>query len=108
MKKLDYDAEHLLQFIPTGMERPRPLKELVNLTGWNSRKVRKVISHLIVDYQVPVGATYDVPHNGYFIIADETERAKALAPLLSQIGEMNKRINTISNVNLDINKKPVS
>ena len=99
-KKLDCDAEQLLRLIPVGMERPRPLKELVNLTGWSSRKVRKNISHLITDYQQPIGAIYEVPHNGYFIIADDNERTKALAPLLSQIGEMSKRINAISTAEL--------
>lgn len=108
MKKLDHDAEHLLQFIPTGMERPRPLKELVNLTGWNNRKVRNVVNRLIVDYQVPIGASYEVPYNGYYIIADDSERTKALAPLLSQVTEINKRIYAISSVSLDANKKPVS
>lgn len=100
MKKLDKDAERLLQFIPTGMERPRPLKELVNLTGWNSRKVRKTVSRLITDYKRPIGAVYDHPFNGYFLIADDTERARALAPLLSQVGEMSKRINAISTAEL--------
>ena len=99
-KKLDRDAEQLLRLIPVGMERPRPLKELVNLTGWSSRKVRKNISHLITDYQQPIGAVYEQPNNGYFVIADDTERAKALAPLLSQVGEMSKRINTISTAEL--------
>lgn len=99
-KKLDHSAETLLKFIPVGMDRPRPLKELVNLTGWNSRKVRLTINRLIVEYKQPIGAIYEVPHNGYFIIADDNERAKALAPLLSQIGEMSKRINTISTAEL--------
>lgn len=99
-KKLDHSAETLLKFIPVGMERPRPLKELVNLTGWNSRKVRKNISRLITDYQKPIGAVYEQPNNGYFLIADDTERAKALAPLLSQVREMSKRINAISTAEL--------
>lgn len=100
MKKIENDANYLLRFLPIGMERPRPLKELVNLTGWSSRKVRKNISRLITDYQQPIGAIYEQPNNGYFIIADDNERAKALAPLLSQIGEISKRINTISTAEL--------
>lgn len=100
MQKLDKDSKRLLQLIPAGMERPRPLKELINLTGWDSRKVRNVINRLIVEYEQPIGATYDVPHNGYFIIEDDTERARALAPLLSQVGEMSKRINAISTAEL--------
>lgn len=99
-KKLDQDAETLLKFLPTGMERPRPLKDLVNLTGWNSRKVRLTITRLIVEYKTPIGAAYERPFNGYFIIENEKERARALAPLLSQVGEMSKRINTISTAEL--------
>ncbi|MDY5628904.1 hypothetical protein [Limosilactobacillus coleohominis] len=99
-KKLDHSAETLLKFIPVGMEQPRPLKELVNLTGWNSRKVRLTINRLIVEYKQPIGAVYEQPNNGYFLIEDEKERARALAPLLSQVGEMSKRINTISTAEL--------
>lgn len=100
MKKIENDAKYLLRFLPIGMERPRPLKELVNLTGWSSRKVRKNISRLITDYQQSIGAIYEQPNNGYFIIADDNERAKALAPLLSQIGEISNRINAITTAEL--------
>lgn len=100
MKQLDKDSKYLLRFIPIGMERPRPLKELINLTGWNSRKVRLTINRLIMEYGQPIGAVYEHPFNGYFIIADETERAKALSPLLSQVGKISKRINTISTAEL--------
>lgn len=108
MKKIKNDANYLLRFLPIGMERPRPLKELVKLTGWKNRKVRNVITRLITEYEIPIGANYQAPYNGYFIIADDNERAKALAPLLSQIGEMSKRINTISTADLSVNKKAVT
>ena len=41
MKQLDKEEQQLLDLLPKGIERPRPLKELVKLTGWSNRRVRK-------------------------------------------------------------------
>lgn len=101
MDKLDKDEQHLLDLLPKGMERPRPLKELVALTGWTSRKVRGTIYRLIVLHHRPIGAIYQQPGNGYFIITNDTERNKALAPLTSQIAMMTKRAQIISNSQLE-------
>ncbi|HIX35596.1 MAG TPA: hypothetical protein H9856_04260 [Candidatus Limosilactobacillus merdigallinarum] len=101
MNKLDKDEQRLFDLLPKGMERPRPLKELVNLTGWPSRKVRGTIYRLIVLHHRPIGAIYQQPGNGYFIITNDTERNKALAPLTSQIAMMTKRAQVISNSKLE-------
>ena len=91
MKHLDKDEQRIFDLLPKGIDRPRPLKELVKLTGWNSRKVRGTINRLIVIHHQPIGAVYDHPNNGYFIITNDKERNIALAPLTSQINKMTKR-----------------
>ena len=48
MKQLDKEEQQLLDLLPKGIERPRPLKELVKLTGWSNRRVRGIINRLIV------------------------------------------------------------
>ena len=98
--RLDQEEQQLLELLPHGGNHPRPLRELVKLTGWNGRKVRAIIYRLIVVHHQPIGAAYQHPFNGYFIITNERERQQALAPLLSQVGEMSKRINTISTAEL--------
>lgn len=103
MKQLDKEEQQLLELLPKGIERPRPLKELVKLTGWNSRKVRGIINRLIIVHHQPIGARYEHPNNGYFIITNDKERQQALAPLTSQITMMSRRAEIISNA--ELNKK---
>ncbi|OTA76745.1 hypothetical protein BHL79_09775 [Limosilactobacillus reuteri] len=97
MEQLDQEEKKILQLLPKGIERPRPLKELVKLTGWNNRRVRVIINRLIVIHHQPIGARYEHPNNGYFIITNDKERQQALAPLTSQITMMSKRAEIISN-----------
>ncbi|GGI63653.1 hypothetical protein [Limosilactobacillus caviae] len=100
MKQLDKEEQQLLDLLPKGIERPRPLKELVKLTGWSNRRVRGIIYRLIVLHHVPIGAQYNRP-NGYYIITNNEERQQALAPLTSQIAMMSKRAEALSNVELE-------
>lgn len=102
MKQLDKEEQQLLDLLPKGIERPRPLKELVKLTGWNNRRVRVIINRLIVIHHQPIGARYEHPNNGYFIITNDEERSAALAPLTSQIMVMTKRAQVISNAKLKL------
>ena len=101
MKQLDKEAQQLLDLLPKGIERPRPLNELVKLTGWRNRRVRGIINRLIVIHTQPIGAKYEHPNNGYYIITNNDERQQALAPLTSQIAMMSKRAQAISNADLE-------
>ena len=100
MKQLDKEEQQLLDLLPKGIERPRPLKELVKLSGLKDREVRGIIYRLIVLHHVPIGAQYNRP-NGYFIITNDKERQQALAPLTSQITMMSKRAEIISSAELE-------
>ncbi|MEE6635322.1 hypothetical protein [Limosilactobacillus pontis] len=100
MEHLDREEQKIMELLPKGMNRPRPLKELVKLTGWSSRKVRGTIYRLITIHHKAIGAVYQRPGNGYFIITDDKERNIALTPLTSQIMEMTKRAQVISNTDL--------
>ena len=100
MEQLDQEEKKILQLLPKGIERPRPLKELVKLSGLKDREVRGIIYRLIVLHHVPIGAQYNRP-NGYYIITNDKERQQALAPLTSQITMMSKRAEIISNADLE-------
>ena len=100
MKQLDKEEQQLLDLLPKGIECPRPLKELVKLSGLKDREVRGIIYRLIVLHHVPIGAQYNRP-NGYYIITNDKERQQALAPLTSQITMMSKRAQAISNAELE-------
>lgn len=99
MEHLDKDEQRIFDLLPKGIDRPRPLKELVKLSGLKSREVRGIIYRLIVLHHVPIGAQYKRP-NGYYVITNNEERQQALAPLTSQIAMMSKRAQVIGNVEL--------
>ena len=101
MKHLDKEEQQLLELLLQGIDRPRPLRELTKLTGWSSRRVRATIYRLIVVHQQPIGAVYQRPGNGYFIITNDKERQQALAPLTSQIAMMSRRAQVIGNADLE-------
>lgn len=100
MEHLDKDEKAIYDLLPKGIDRPKPLKELVKLSGLKSREVRGLIYRLIVLHHVPIGARYKHP-NGYYIITNDDERKQALAPLTSQIEMMSKRAQVIGNVELE-------
>lgn len=100
----------ILAFIPNGMERPRPLNELTMLVvGKDSlnerRKVRDLINHLVVVHHIPIGARYTKP-NGYYIATNDHERDLAIEPLISQVVELERRIQSLVNTDFEQNKKP--
>lgn len=101
MKKLDKEEQRILELLPKGIDRPRTLKELMKITGWSSRKIRLTINRLIVLHHQPIGARYELPNNGYFIITNDEERNIALAPLTSQIREISKRAKAIKEAQLE-------
>lgn len=99
MEHLDREEQKIMDLLPKGMDRPRPLKELTQLTGWDDRKIRDIIGRLILIHHELIGASYTKP-NGYFIITNDDEKAAALAPLTSQIKKMMNRAEIISSSNL--------
>ena len=101
MEHLDKDEQRIMELLPRGIDRPRPLKEIMKTSGWGSRKVRLTITHLIVLHHNPIGAVYQKPHNGYFIITNDEERQRALEPLASQIAKLNRRAQIIGNIELE-------
>lgn len=100
MEQLDQEEKKILQLLPKGIAQPKPLKELVKLSGLKEREVRGIIYRLIVLHHVPIGAQYNRP-NGYYIITNNEELQQALAPLTSQIAMMSKRAEALSNAELE-------
>lgn len=100
MERLDKNEQKIYDLLPKGIDRPRPLKELVKLSGLKNREVRGIIYRLIVLHHVPIGSQYQRP-NGYYVITNNEERQQALAPLTSQIAMMSKRAQVIGNVELE-------
>ena len=94
-KRMTKDERRLIEFLPKGSERPRPLKELSKLLYGdaerkNTRKTRRIINSLVINYEIPVGSKHSRP-NGYFLITNEAERQTALKTLDAQSADLINR-----------------
>lgn len=102
--KFNKSEKQLINLIPKGNERTVSLADLVKLTNINSRKLRTLIFHLVTVHHVPIAGVHGT-QSGYFIVTNEEERSQALQPLVSQVSELQKRIQAITDTKL---KKPVT
>ena len=101
--KFNKSENQLINLIPKGNERTVSLADLVKLTNINSRKLRALIFHLVTVQHVPIAGVHG-QQSGYFIVTNEEERNQALQPLVSQVSELQKRIQAITDTKL---KKPL-
>lgn len=104
MEKFDKAEQQLINLIPKGNERTVSLADLARLTNTDSRKLRALIFHLVTVHHVPIAGVHGT-QSGYFIVTNEQERNQALQPLVSQVSELQKRIQAITDTEL---KKPVN
>lgn len=96
---IDKQEQIIVSLIPHGAEQPISLAELARLSGMDGRQLRSLLYHLITVHHVPIGGLHG-NNSGYFLITNENERAAALHPLLSQVKELRRRINTIESMEL--------
>lgn len=99
-KKLSIIQESVLIQIPTGLDTPIKSKEIAERTGLSSREVMAVISTLIVDYGVPIGAGRSEGRYGYYRITNEEERNQAIVPLRNTIVNMQQRVDRLEKIEI--------
>lgn len=91
MNELDI---RVLRLIPYGSERPRPTKEIASLLSIDERKVRKIISRLIVTHGVPIVAKRGVV-SGLYIPLNDTERLEGITELRAQHKAEGERLDSL-------------
>lgn len=85
----------VLAIIPYGAKAPIKAKEIELRTGVEIRTIRKIISHLITEHNIKIGAIRTGKEQGYFIATTKQEIEIAVRPLQAQINNMNKRITAL-------------
>lgn len=101
------DKATLLKLIPTGIDHTISSTELGGLTGFSIRQIRKLINELITHDNVPIGGLRHGSKFGYFIIINEDERITALAPLIADSREMEKRIRVLKSIDVTSESLPL-
>ncbi|MBM6772797.1 hypothetical protein H5991_04690 [Ligilactobacillus agilis] len=90
--KLTANEIKVLAIIPYGAKEPIKTKEIQTRTGLEIRTIRKIISHLITEHNIKIGAIRTGKEQGYFIATNRQELELAIRPLQAQINDMNRRI----------------
>lgn len=85
----------VLASIPYGAKEPIKTKEIQTRTGLEIRSIRKIISHLITEHNIKIGAIRTGKEQGYFIATNRQELDLAIRPLQAQINDMNRRISSL-------------
>lgn len=90
--KLTANEIKVLAIIPYGAKAPIKAKEIELRTGLEIRKIRKIISQLITEHNIKIGAIRTGKEQGYFIVTNKQELDLAIKPLQATINDMNRRI----------------
>ena len=81
-----------------GEENAVTIQQLTARTGLHERVVRSILSTLVTDYGIPIGAQSGKA--GRYIIATEDERQAVIADLRSRTAETEKRIKALQRATL--------
>lgn len=99
-KKLTIIQESVLAQIPLGIGSNVQSKEIAERTGLSKRDVMAVISTLIIDHNIPIGAGRSEGRYGYFRITNENERIEAIVPLKNTVITMQQRIDCLEKMKI--------
>ncbi len=81
-----------------GQENAVTIQQLTARTGLHERVVRSILSTLVTDYGIPIGAQSGKA--GRYIISTEDERQAVIADLRSRTAETEKRIKALQRATL--------
>lgn len=81
-----------------GMENAVAIQSLTDRTGMHERVVRAILSRLVTEFGLPIGAQSGKA--GRWIIADEFERDLVIADLQSRVSETQTRIRALRSAKL--------
>lgn len=87
--------------IPRGIDRPIKIKELADLCGVPERNLYEVVNRLVT-YGVPICSVRSTREtSGLFIPTTEQERQYGISALVSQVGDMRRRVDHVKSADLD-------
>lgn len=99
--QLSKDEQAVLNLIPRGIERTVTATDIANITGMSRRRIASIIQVLVVNHSYPIGSLRKMDHHGYFIAETREQLNMAMMPLVGQVREMQRRLNVMSNIDLD-------
>lgn len=103
MNKLKHIEKLILQILEEHQGRDNPItcQELESLTSSNSRKIRRIIAHLVIEHHIPIASSVHYPY-GFYLITDKKEAEICLRQYYSRAREV---VNRARILNKAVNEK---
>lgn len=94
--EMDIDTKRLLWILTEhkGASNPIPLRELIAKTGIEGRELKAMVRSLVVDFEIPIGASRAEPV-GYYMAMNATERLAAARPYIHEIRKLASRVKAL-------------
>jgi hypothetical protein len=77
-----------------GAANPIPLRDLIARTGMEGRELKAMVRSLVVDFEIPIGASRAEPV-GYYLAMNATERLAAARPYIAEIRKLAQRVRAL-------------
>lgn len=99
---LSNKEKEVLELLPRGCEQPIKISRLATIAHIDVRTVYEIINRLVTKYGVPVvgNRNGNINQRGVFIATTEEERDGGLIPLISQVNEVEQRIDAVKRADL--------
>ncbi len=99
---LSSKEKEVLELLPRGCEKPIKISQLAATVHIDVRTVYEIINRLVTRYGVPIvgNRNGNINNRGVFIATTEEERNAGLIPLISQVNEVEQRIDAVKEADL--------
>jgi hypothetical protein len=97
MNKIAYPEKVILQVLEEhqGSDSPITCQQLEKITGFSSRKIRKIIANLVIKHHIPIASSVHYPY-GFYLITDKQEAEICLKQYYSRAKEVVNRARILS------------
>ncbi len=99
MNKLDRLEKLILKIVRKhrGKNNPISCRRLEKITGFSSRKIRRIIANLVVKHRIPIASSVHYPF-GFYLITNKEEAEGCLKQYYSRAKEVVNRARILSEV----------
>jgi len=97
MNKIDHLEKLILKILKKhrGKNNPIGCRRLEKITGFSSRKIRRIIANLVVKHRILIASSVHYPY-GFYLITDKEEAGLCLRQYYSRVQNVLNRTRILS------------
>lgn len=96
-EELPEEYKKVLRLIPQGSERPITVREIEQITGMSSQRIRHIVSDSIITHGILIGTSNRIGNSGYYYAIHPEEREATVKNMASRLSYLSKRIQVFKN-----------